>query len=104
LQYLVTLAVDLADLINQTFEKADISVENHRKLLSSLEPNEKHPIVVVILNLFTHYVVYDRGMVREKVLGVIRDRIWPLLTQPEKSEFFSSIVHKFLASPKLEYS
>ena len=101
---MTTFAVDLAKLINIAYERANLSKEGLRELLVCTEPNEDQPVVKVAQELFRHFVAFERGATRSYVLGVIKDRIWPLMDAKERSEFFSSVVRQFLSGPEIGFS
>lgn len=83
LQFLTTFAVDLTKLINAAYERASLATERTRELLTGLEPNEGQPLVKVAQELFRNFVAFERGTTRSHVLGVIKDRIWPLMDVKE---------------------
>ena len=100
----MTFAVDLAKLINIAYERANLGRGSLRELLVCTEPNEDQPAVKVAQELFRHFVAFERGTTRSYVLGVIKDRIWPLMDAKERSELFSSVVRQFLSAPESGFS
>jgi hypothetical protein len=89
LQYLTTFAIDLAKLINVAHEKVDLPKKRLRELFTQVEPEAVRPLVKIARELFRNFVAHERGPTRSQVLGVIKDRIWPLMDAEERSELFS---------------
>ena len=85
-------------------EKIQLSKVNLRELFTRLESKESKPLVTVALELFRNYVAFERGNSKQHVLGVIKDRIWPLMDSDERSELFSKIVKEFLSGPQNGFS
>ena len=99
MQYLNIFAVDLAKLINTVHERLIMSKANHRELLSTIEPEDAQPVVKVAFELFRNFVAHEIGQTRLSVLYIIKERIWPIMEQDERSELFSIIVRNFLSTP-----
>jgi hypothetical protein len=104
MQYLATFAVDLAQLITIAHEKVDLPKESLREMLALAEPGEDRPLVKIAHELFRNFVAYERGTTRSSVLGVVKDHIWTLMEQEERSELFSKILREFLAGPQNGFS
>lgn len=101
---MTTFAIDLSKLINLAHERVGLSKAGLRELFTRLEAGESKPLVKVALELFRNFVAFERGNTRQQVLGVIKERIWPLMDSEEKSELFSKIVKEFLSGPRSGFS
>ena len=96
--------MDLAQLLTIAYEKVDLPRESLREMLALAEPGEDRPLVKIAYELFRNFVAHERGTTRSSVLGVIKDRIWILMDQEERSELFSKILREFLAGPQNGFS